>query len=62
MRIAEGVNWGLHVISAAHLNGTRDTLTSSTSVRKGSLGGSQDRKLDTLGNEDLPSLESKEGR
>jgi hypothetical protein len=62
MTIAEGVKSSLLVISAVHLNGTRDTFMSATCRLKGSLGGSRGLKLDTLGNEDLPSLESKEGR
>ncbi len=55
MTIAEGVNPSLLVISAAHLDGTRDTFMSATCRLKGSLGGSRGLKWDTLGNEDLPS-------
>jgi hypothetical protein len=62
MRIAEGVNPSLHVVSVHRPNGTRDRSMSATCRLKGSLWGSRGLKADTLGNEDLPSLERKEGR
>jgi hypothetical protein len=62
MRIAEGVNPSLHLISAPHLDGTHDAFMSATCRLKGSLWGSRGLKQDTLGNPHLPSLESKQGR